>query len=57
MDALKPYLASTLALPTALNSKRMEACVYDTPEMRETLARIKGSVKRRQPAWLNEKRS
>lgn len=41
-------------LPATLGSKRLRAIVFDTPEMREVLQRLGGSVARRQPSWLNE---
>lgn len=53
VNALKPFLADTLILPAGLNSKRLEATVFDSPEMRTALKAMGGSVKRFQPSWLN----
>lgn len=50
--ALKPFLANTLTLPVSLGSKRLLGTVYDSPEMRETLKRIGGSICRKQPSYL-----
>lgn len=55
LDRLAPYrVTGGLVLRATLGSNRMETTVWDTPEMRETLKAIKGSVSRHQPEWLNK---
>lgn len=52
LDRLRPFLSGSSILPR-YQSKVLEAVAYDTPELRELLKALGGSVCRHQPEWLN----
>lgn len=56
--ALQKFLVpGALIMPATMGTKRLSGTAYDSPELREVLKQIRGSVARHQPSYLNEVQS